>query len=84
MKYPVARRDMAKTRVVLKDRTNGTGWSYNVLPVSLQIHRADPRGGQDPGLLMSRPPTILDQIGRTPLVPLPRIARGLPIPVLVK
>ena len=33
---------------------------------------------------MSRPPTILDQIGRTPLVPLPRIARGLPLPVLVK
>jgi len=33
---------------------------------------------------MSRPPTILDQIGRTPLVPLPRIARGLALPVLVK
>jgi cysteine synthase len=28
--------------------------------------------------------TILDQIGRTPLVPLRRIAAGLPVPVLVK
>jgi cysteine synthase len=27
---------------------------------------------------------ILEHIGRTPLVPLPRIARGLPVPVLVK
>jgi len=35
LKYPVARRDMAETRVVLKDRTNGAGWSYNVLPLSL-------------------------------------------------
>lgn len=26
---------MAKTRVVLKDGANGTGWSYNVLPLSL-------------------------------------------------
>src|SRR6188768_3381266 len=29
-------------------------------------------------------PSILDHIGRTPLVPLQRIARGLPVPVLVK
>src|SRR5690349_24594162 len=29
-------------------------------------------------------PSILDHIGRTPLVPLERIARGLPAPVLVK
>src|SRR6202008_2179021 len=28
--------------------------------------------------------TILDHIGRTPLVPLHHIARGLPVPVLVK
>lgn len=28
--------------------------------------------------------TILQHIGRTPLVPLLRIARGLPVPVLVK
>jgi cystathionine beta-synthase len=28
--------------------------------------------------------TILDHIGRTPLVPLQRIARGLPVPVLAK
>ena len=27
---------------------------------------------------------ILQHIGRTPLVSLPRIARGLPVPVLVK
>lgn len=29
-------------------------------------------------------PSILDHIGRTPLVPLQRISRGLPVPVLVK
>src|SRR5512142_2271654 len=29
-------------------------------------------------------PGLLDQIGRTPLVPLGRIAHGLPVPVLVK
>jgi cysteine synthase len=29
-------------------------------------------------------PTILDHIGRTPLVPLSRLARGLPVPVLAK
>ena len=28
--------------------------------------------------------SILDHIGRTPLVPLQRIARGLPVPILVK
>src|SRR5512143_62422 len=33
---------------------------------------------------MAGPTTILEHIGRTPLVPLPRIARGLPVPVLVK
>jgi len=35
LKYPIARRDMAKTRVLLKDRANGTRQSYNVLPLSL-------------------------------------------------
>jgi cysteine synthase len=29
-------------------------------------------------------PTLLDAIGRTPLVPLRNVARGLPVPVLVK
>lgn len=33
---------------------------------------------------MERHDDILDHIGRTPLVPLRRIARGLPVPVLVK
>src|SRR5262245_9056125 len=29
-------------------------------------------------------PTLLDHIGRTPLVPLQRIGRELPVPILVK
>ena len=33
---------------------------------------------------MSGPGSVLDHIGRTPLVPLRRIARGLPVPVLAK
>src|ERR1700730_14867996 len=28
--------------------------------------------------------SVLEDIGKTPLVPLPRVARGLPVPVLVK
>ena len=42
MKYRVARRDMAKTLVVLKDRSNRTGWSYNVLPLSLSLCKSTP------------------------------------------
>jgi len=34
--------------------------------------------------MKSEKDTILQQIGRTPLVPLTRIGRGLPVPVLVK
>ena len=33
---------------------------------------------------MSATPTLLDAIGRTPLVRLERVARGLPVPVLAK
>jgi cysteine synthase len=33
---------------------------------------------------VSPPPSILDRIGNTPLVPLARLARGLPVPVLAK
>jgi len=34
---------MAKTRVVLKDGANGTGWSDNVLPLFLFIFTAPTR-----------------------------------------
>src|SRR5207302_11141093 len=40
-----------------------------------------PRGGV---LVRPRAPSILDRIGRTPLVPLERLAKGLPVPVLAK
>ena len=40
--------------------------------------------GRRRGLIRWPRPPILDRIGRTPLVPLRRIGRGLPVPVLAK